>query len=79
MARFLKESAGYVKNKKSNHSNRFDFKFNKEQGCICIFNAKKGENLYLWPEFITLADILGLTHYIYYDNYDRKDVVVRIY
>ena len=79
VARFLREHDGYVRNKKSTYSCRFNFKFNKEEKEIKIFNAKTGDNLYIWPEFIELAHGLNLNHYITYDTFDLKEVILRIY
>ena len=83
VAKILKEHHGYKGNKESDHSNRFNFKFDKK-GNICgpyidIYNAEKGANLFLWPEFIELCHGLELSHYITYDKYDLKEVVLHIY
>ncbi len=78
VARFLREHDGYV-NKKSTYSYRFNFKFDKNDPSISIFNAEKGGNLFLWPEFIELAHGLNLNHYITYDTFDLKEVILRIY
>ena len=63
VARALREHHGYKKNKESDSSIRFDFKFNKENGIgepsINIFYAEKGANLFLWPELIELCHGLG--------------------
>ena len=83
VARVLREHHGYKGNKESNHTNRFDFKFKKDGDvlgpCIDIYNADKGANLFLWPELIELCHGLRLAHYITYDQYDLKEVVLRIY
>ncbi len=79
LARFLRENDGYVRNKKSTFSCRFDFKFDKKDPSIRIFNAEKGGNLFIWEEFFELAHGMGLSHYITYDTYDIKQVVLRIY
>ena len=83
VARVLREHHGYKGNKESDSSNRFNFKFDKK-GDICgpyidIYNAEKGANLFLWPEFIELCHGLGLSHYITYDKFDLKEVVLHIY
>ena len=81
LARVLREHHGYKGNKESDSSNRFNFKFDKNilGPYIDIYNAEKGANLFLWPEFIELCHGLGLTHYITYDQYDLKEVVLHIY
>lgn len=83
VARVLREHHGYKGNKESDHSCRFDFKFNKESGIDCpsidIFNAEKESNLFLWPEIIELCHGFDLDHYIYYDRFDLKEVVLHIY
>ena len=82
LASVLREHRGYKGNKESDHSNRFNFKFNKDDiggPSIDIYNADKGANLFLWPELIELCHGLGLTHYITYDQFDLKEVVLHIY
>lgn len=82
LASVLREHRGYKGNKKSDHSNRFNFKFNKDDigaPSIDIYNAEKGANLFLWPELIELCHGLGLAHYITYDQFDLKEVVLHIY
>ena len=82
LARVLREHPGYKGNKESDHSNRFNFKFNKDDigsPSIDIYNAENGANLFLWPELIELCHGLGLSHYITYDEYDLKEVVLHIY
>ena len=83
VARVLREHRGYKGNKESDNSNRFNFKFNKKDDIggqsIDIYNAEKGANLFLWPELIELCHGLGLSHYITYDEYDLKEVVLHIY
>lgn len=83
LASVLREHRGYKGNKESDHSNRFNFKFNKKGDIlgpsIDIYNAEKGANLFLWPELIELCHGLGLTHYITYDQFNLKEVVLHIY
>lgn len=83
LARVLREHRGYKGNKESGHFNRFNFKFNKKDDIggpsIDIYNAEKGANLFLWPELIELCHGLGLNHYITYDQFDLKEVVLHIY
>jgi hypothetical protein len=83
VAKVLREHHGYKGNKESDHSNRFNFKFDKSEGiaspCIDVYNAEKGANLFLWPEIIELCHGFGLSHYIHYDKYDLKEVVLHIY
>ena len=81
LASVLRKHRGYKGNKESDNSNRFNFKFDKNilGPYIDIYNAEKGANLFLWPEFIELCHGLGLTHYITYDKYDLKEVVLHIY
>ena len=83
LARVLREHRGYKKNKESDSSIRFDFKFNKENGMgepsINIFNAEKGANLFLWEEFVELTHAFGLSCYVTYDKFDLKEVIFKIY
>lgn len=83
VARALRAHHGYKDNKESDHSNRFNFKFDKK-GDICgpyidIYNAEKGANLFLWPEFIELTHAFGLSCYVTYDEFDLKEVIFKIY
>lgn len=82
VAKVLREHRGYKGNKESDYSNRFNFKFNNKDDIggpsIDIYNAE-GCNLFLWPELIELCHGFGLTHYITYDEYDLKEVVLHIY
>lgn len=79
VAKLLRKHHGYKGNKESDSMNRFDFKFDKSNLCIDIFNAEKGANLFLWEDIISLAHGMHLGHYITYDKYDLKEVVVRLY
>lgn len=79
LAKLLKEHGAYVKCKESGFSSRFDFKFDKQGESIEIFNANKGENLFIWPEFLELCHGLGLSHYVTFDHYTLHEVVLRIY
>ncbi len=82
VARVLREHHGYKKNAESNRYSKFDFKFDKKGdilgSCIDIYNAEKGSNLFLWPEFVELCHGMGLSHYIHYDH-NIKEVVLHIY
>ena len=79
VAKFLRQHDGYVRAKDSHYASRFNFKFDKKDPCIEIFNAKAGENLFIWPEFIELAHGMDLSHYITYDSFDLHEVILRIY
>lgn len=83
VARALREHHGYKGNKESDHFNRFNFKFDKKDDilgpCIDIYNAEKGANLFLWPEFIELTHAFGLLCYVTYDKFNLNEVVFRIY
>ena len=83
LARVLREHRGYKKNKESDSSIRFDFKFNKKDdiggSSIDIYNAEKGANLFLWEEFVELTHAFGLSCYVTYDKFDLKEVIFKIY
>lgn len=82
LASVLREHRGYKGNKESDNYHRFNFKFNKDDiggPSIDIYNAEKDANLFLWPELIELCHGLGLNHYITYDQFDLKEVVLHIY
>lgn len=70
VASVLRQSDHYVKNKKSTFSNRFDFTLNKENGEIEIFNAEKGNDLFLWADFcIGVAAAFSRPYYLHIDTY----------
>lgn len=80
VARILRQNDSYKRKKDSNQKNRFDFNVDKNSGDIVVFNAEKGENLFLWTDEISgLAHGLGLSFYITFDEYDLKKVIMRIY
>ena len=83
LACVLREHHGYKGNKESDYHSKFNFKFNKKDDIggpsIDIYSAEKGANLFLWPEFIELCHGLELSHYITYDKFGLKEVVLHIY
>ncbi len=77
VAKILRNHDGYKKKKDSNRSSRFDFSFDKEMRCIEIYNAERGNDLFLWDEFAGLADAIdGLSHYFICK---KGQVVLEIY
>lgn len=80
VARILRQSDCYKGKKGSNHSTRFDFKADKQSGDVVVFNAEKGNNLFIWCDEISgLARGMGLSFYVTFDNFDLKKVIMRIY
>jgi hypothetical protein len=83
VAKILRQHRGYKGNKESDHQSRFNFKFDKKDDIlgpsIDIYNADKGANLFLWPEFIELTHAFGLSCYVTYDKFNLNEVVFRIY
>lgn len=79
-AQILRKSDHYLRNKESDFSNRFDFVQDKQNGAIYVFNAEKGENLFLWDDYLNhVVGALGLSHYITIDKFDVKKLVYYIY
>lgn len=79
-AQILRKSDHYLRNKESNFSSRFDFVQNKQSGEIYVFNADKGEDLFLWDDYLNcVVGALGLSHYIKVDKYDIGKLVYYIY
>ena len=79
-AQILRKSDHYLRNKESDFSNRFDFVQDKQNGAIYVFNAEKGENLFLWDDYLNhVVGALGLSHYITIDKFDIKKLVYYIY
>ena len=80
VARILRQSDCYKGKKDSNHSSRFDFKVDKQSGDVVVFNAEKGNNLFIWcDEICDLAHGMGVSSYVTFDNYDLQKVIMRIY
>ena len=78
--RILRQSNCYKGKKDSNQNSRFDFKVDKGSGDVVVFNAEKGNNLFLWCDEISgLAHGMGLSFFVTFDYYDLKKVIMRIY
>lgn len=79
-AQILRKSDHYLRNKESNFSSRFDFVQDKKNGAIYVYNAEKGEDLFLWDDYLNcVVGALGLSHYITIDKFDVKKLVYYIY
>lgn len=79
-AQILRKSDRYLRNKESNFSSRFDFVQDKQNGAIYVFNAEKGEDLFLWDDYLNcVVGALGLSHYIKVDKYGIGKLVYYIY
>lgn len=80
VSRILRQNAQYKGTKDSPFKTRFDFKVNKERGEVDVFNAEKGDNLFLWTDEISgIAHGMGLSFYITFDDFDLKKVVMKLY
>ena len=78
--RILRQSNCYKGKKDSNQNSRFDFKVDKGSGDVVVFNAEKGNNLFLWCDEISgLAHGMNLSSYVTFDNFDLQKVIMRIY
>lgn len=79
-AQILRKSDHYLRNKESNFASRFDFKQNKTDGSIMVFNAEKDNNLFLWDDYLNAVSCaLGLSHYLTIDKYDTGKLVYYLY
>ena len=79
VARILRQSDHYVRNKKSDFSNRFDFKLNKDTCEIDIFNAEKGTDLFLWADYcIGVAVAFERPYYLHIDTYGNGKLCFHI-
>lgn len=78
VASVLSQSDSYRGKKESDYSSRFDFK-EYEDGSISVFNAEKGNNLFIWVELYGLVNAMGLSCYITFDQFDLQQVILRIY
>ena len=79
IAKILRQHHGYKYNKQSDFANRFNFKLDKENKCIDIYNDDKDADLFLWTEFIQLTDLFELSCYVHNETWVLKRVVFHIY